>query len=49
MMAMCQLKAGAEHIDHDDYLRTITPEEWKAYWNKKGRRTSPDASGVGWG
>ncbi len=39
LMAMCQLKAGAEHIDHEDYLNEITPEEWKAYWNKKGRRT----------
>jgi hypothetical protein len=44
---MCQLKAGAESINHDDYLREITPEEWKSYWNKKGRRTSPGASGVG--
>ena len=31
-------EAGAESINHDDYLREITPEEWKSYWNKKGRQ-----------
>ena len=46
-MKMCQLKEGAEHIVHDEYLREITLEEWLDYWRNKSRRTSPGASGVG--
>ncbi len=46
-MEMCQLKEGADHIVHDDYLREITLEEWQDYWRNKSRRTSPGPSGIG--
>ena len=46
-MEMCRLKVGAENIEHTDYLESITEEEWKEFWQTKGRKTSPGASGVG--